>query len=266
MPPSPDVVVKTWHTEEKPCATLKADIEKLCSYNDENPPHRTIYTGTLGTLERYHWMAHNNNEIAFPGSAFDAVSPTSNNPSIDSAAALSPESSSSGAARHPKKSARVKPCKPIVFFFGEPFIYSIIQIPSQREMLQNRCTAGETSSTPSSPPSCLRLSLLGPKQAEKLELISMTANPPEVVSHEGMCYQTRKCLGAWMPSCSSPSSRCISDSARCFTTDSTKLASMSRPRATLNGGSFSAWEPSSKLRVQRHLKIVKSCSANLRNL
>ncbi|KAJ3746907.1 hypothetical protein EV360DRAFT_89979 [Lentinula raphanica] len=72
LPPHPDVVVDHWHTDDKPCQTLKAIVEPVVSFKDADPPYCVIYSGTCGTLKRYHSMAEHNEQLAFPGSAFDA--------------------------------------------------------------------------------------------------------------------------------------------------------------------------------------------------
>ncbi|KAJ3831485.1 hypothetical protein F5878DRAFT_667501 [Lentinula raphanica] len=72
LPPHPEVIVDHWHTDDKPCKTLKAIVEPVVSFKDADPPYRVIYSGSFGSLERYHCMAEHNEQLAFPGSAFDA--------------------------------------------------------------------------------------------------------------------------------------------------------------------------------------------------
>ncbi|KAJ3964298.1 hypothetical protein EV361DRAFT_942404 [Lentinula raphanica] len=78
LPPHPEVIVDHWHAEDKPCQLLKAIVEPITSFRDAVPPGRNIYSGTLRSLERYQRMAEHNEQLAFPGSAFDYTSPIPN--------------------------------------------------------------------------------------------------------------------------------------------------------------------------------------------
>ncbi|KAJ3757395.1 hypothetical protein EV360DRAFT_71186 [Lentinula raphanica] len=78
LPPHPEVVVDHWHADDKPCQKVKAIVEPIVSFTDALPPNRNIYSGTMGSLERYQRMAEHNEQLAFPGSAFDYTSPTPN--------------------------------------------------------------------------------------------------------------------------------------------------------------------------------------------
>ncbi|KAJ3833209.1 hypothetical protein F5878DRAFT_665846 [Lentinula raphanica] len=91
MPANPEVIVEQWYTDDNPCQTTKSIVEPLASFKDADPSYSTIYSGTLGTLERYHQMAKHNEELAFPGSVFDSVLSNPNHISNQPSLPLPPE-------------------------------------------------------------------------------------------------------------------------------------------------------------------------------
>ncbi|KAJ3766647.1 hypothetical protein FB446DRAFT_849579 [Lentinula raphanica] len=72
LPVHPQIKVQHWHTIEKPVRDLSGLIEKVTSFEDEDPPYPVIYSGGIENLDRYKLMLDNNTRIAFPSSAFDS--------------------------------------------------------------------------------------------------------------------------------------------------------------------------------------------------
>ncbi|KAJ3737975.1 hypothetical protein EV360DRAFT_91015, partial [Lentinula raphanica] len=72
LPVHPQIKVLHWHSTENPVQSLSELIEKVTSFEDEDPPYPTIYSGGIENLDRYKLMLDNNTRIAFPSSAFDS--------------------------------------------------------------------------------------------------------------------------------------------------------------------------------------------------
>ncbi|KAJ3766472.1 hypothetical protein FB446DRAFT_708600 [Lentinula raphanica] len=163
LPPHPDVVVDHWHTDDKPCQTLKAIVEPVVSFKDADPPYRVIYSGTCGTLKRYHSMAEHNEQLAFPGSAFDA-SPMPNclmNQPVEKLP-LAVET-----VHEQPSPLRVGPSKDSTTTRHKPYYFKQKIRNKRKHQHQRKLTAAETSSNPSPLLSCPHPSLLGSRRARK---------------------------------------------------------------------------------------------------
>ncbi|KAJ3755853.1 hypothetical protein EV360DRAFT_85501 [Lentinula raphanica] len=78
LPVPSDVKVIHWHSDDSPLPKLFDVITKVVSFEDENPPHPVVYSGSLHSCEHYQLMADYTGKLAFPPSVFDStlVSPT----------------------------------------------------------------------------------------------------------------------------------------------------------------------------------------------
>ncbi|KAJ3833072.1 hypothetical protein F5878DRAFT_665976 [Lentinula raphanica] len=77
LPVPSDIKVMHWHSNDTPLPRLFDVITKAVSFEDENPPHRIIYSGSLHSCEHYQLMADYTGKIAFPPSIFDSTLPSS---------------------------------------------------------------------------------------------------------------------------------------------------------------------------------------------